>query len=79
MGDGADMALDNAFDDMEHYERFKDAPLFVQYEEGLIDEMGATIGEPWSGPFCKSDQVAYRKRQQAEEDENQIQELLKKL
>jgi len=50
MGDMADFALDNAFDDMEHYDRYKDAPMGVQYEEGLIDETGATIGQPWSTP-----------------------------
>lgn len=50
MGDGADMALDNAFDDMEHYERFKYSDHRTQYDEGIIDERGAIIGNPGSFP-----------------------------
>ncbi len=54
MGDGADMALDRASMEVEHYERFKDEPIYIQYEEGLIDEMGGTIGNPSSMPFARS-------------------------
>lgn len=54
MGDMADDALDNAFDDLDHYEKYRNAPLNVQYEEGLIDEFGGTIGAPWSIPAASS-------------------------
>ena len=50
MGDMADYALDIAARQEEHYERYKDAPLAVQYEEGIIDEHGFTIGDPSSYP-----------------------------
>lgn len=53
MGDGADMALNAAMDDYEHYERYKDAPLHIQYEEGIVNEMGGIIGNPNSLP-CAS-------------------------
>lgn len=46
MGDMADFALENAWDDIEHYEKFKDEPQPEQYEEGIIDENGCTIGNP---------------------------------
>ena len=51
MGEMADFALEQAAQDEEHYERFKDAPLSEQYEEGIIDELGATIGQPWITPY----------------------------
>jgi len=50
MGDMADDALDNALDDLDHYEKYRDAPLNIQYEEGIVDEYGHTIGAPWSTP-----------------------------
>lgn len=67
MGEMADFALDCAFEDYEHYERYKSSPLHIQYEEGLIDEYGSTIGKPWSVPApdqvaFKSAQIAYAKR-----------------
>ncbi|PHS13511.1 MAG: hypothetical protein COA78_07165 [Blastopirellula sp.] len=46
MGDMADYALDMADAQLEHYERYKDADLATQYDEGIIDEHGATIGIP---------------------------------
>lgn len=46
MGDMADFALDCSMDEDEHYERYRDAPLSVQYEEGIVDEHGALIGFP---------------------------------
>lgn len=42
----ADFALEQATNDEEHYQKFRDAPLSIQYEEGLVDECGATIGNP---------------------------------
>lgn len=50
MGEMADFALDNAFEEMAHYERNKDKPIDKQYEEGLVDENGVTIGNPNSYP-----------------------------
>jgi len=50
MGDMADMALDNAFNDMENFDRYSESSLQEQYENGLIDEYGATIGKPYSTP-----------------------------
>ena len=52
MGDMADFALDHSWSEVEHYERYKDAPLDVQYEEGIIDEYGLTIGNPSSLPMA---------------------------
>ena len=46
----ADFALDCAADDVEHFEQYQDAPLSVQYEEGIIDEHGVLIGNPFSVP-----------------------------
>jgi hypothetical protein len=46
MGDMADFALDAADRQLEHYHRYEDAPLHIQYDEGIIDEYGATIGNP---------------------------------
>ena len=46
MGEMADFALDNAMDDLEHYEKFKDSSPSEQYEEGLVDEYGNPIGDP---------------------------------
>ena len=46
MGDMADFALSNASDEDEHYTRYRNAPLHTQYEEGIIDERGCTIGNP---------------------------------
>ena len=48
MGDMADFALGIAQRQVEHYERYKDAPLHEQYDEGIIDEQGITIGNPSS-------------------------------
>ena len=50
MGDMADYALGIAANEVEHYERYKDAPLHTQYDEGLIDERGVTLGNPRSTP-----------------------------
>jgi hypothetical protein len=61
MGEMADFALDCAFEDYEHYERYKNSPLWTQYDEGIIDEYGATIGEPWSVPTSST--VHYREAQ----------------
>lgn len=46
MGDMADMAIDNAFNDIEEYGKYCDEDLETQYEHGIIDESGATIGNP---------------------------------
>ena len=42
MGDGADMALENAFDDCEEYEEYLRGRFSLQeaYERGIIDELG---------------------------------------
>ncbi len=53
MGDMADFALDCAMDEYEHYERYKNSDLNTQYEQGLIDETGATIGVPMA-PYTSS-------------------------
>lgn len=45
MGEMADYAIDQAFEQLEHYYKYKGAPLHIQYEEGLIDENGAPIGD----------------------------------
>lgn len=52
MGEMADFALDCAWEDVEHHNRYKDSPLHIQYEEGLIDEAGAPIGNP---SLCRDD------------------------
>lgn len=49
MGDMADYYLGVACNQLVHYERYKDAPLAVQYEEGLIDEHGISLGDPTIG------------------------------
>jgi len=54
MGDGTDMAIEHAWDDCEQYGSYEDAPQHIQYEEGLIDEMGGTIGNPHSVPFANN-------------------------
>lgn len=59
MGDMADFTLELASNEEEHYQKFRDAPLSVQYEEGLIDEYGNTIGIPES--FCTTS-IKTRKR-----------------
>ena len=46
MGEMADLSMEYAIDDMEHYERYCDVDLATQYEEGLIDETGAEISNP---------------------------------
>ncbi len=54
MGDGADMALSNACDEDEHYLQYQYADIGTQYEEGIVDEYGATIGIPgWGGVVSK--------------------------
>jgi hypothetical protein len=50
MGQGADDALDRVQRESDHYEKFKDSDFATQYKEGLIDETGATIGDPTSFP-----------------------------
>lgn len=48
----ADLAIDNAFEDVEEYTRYRDdKDLETQYEHGIIDEFGVTIGNPNSRPF----------------------------
>lgn len=46
MGEMADLAIERAFAEAEHYEKYKYSNHATQYEEGLIDEYGATIGNP---------------------------------
>jgi len=46
MGDMADFALSNSSDEDEHFTRYSNASLLTQYEEGIIDEHGHTIGNP---------------------------------
>ena len=46
MGDMADFALDGAFDEEEHYYKYEFASPSIQYEEGLIDELGYSIEYP---------------------------------
>lgn len=50
MGEMADFALQEIEKQYEHYEKYKDAPLHEQYDEGLIDEHGITNGTPWGTP-----------------------------
>jgi hypothetical protein len=50
MGEMADFTNDGRMDEVEHYERHKDSDVQTQYDEGLIDETGATIGNPSSLP-----------------------------
>ena len=52
MGEMSDFALENSFRELEHYERYKDSSLTTQYEEGIIDEYGITVGNPASIPFA---------------------------
>ena len=61
MGDMADFTLEHVMDDVEHYEKFRDASLSVQYEEGLIDEYGVIIGKP-SGFHTKIKKQKYIKK-----------------
>lgn len=42
-GDMADFTNEHIEIDVEHAEKYRDAPLNVQYDEGLIDETGAPI------------------------------------
>jgi hypothetical protein len=46
MGEMADFALEGAAEQESHYYRHQDAPLQVQYDEGLIDEHGASLQWP---------------------------------
>ena len=48
----ADFALECSHREVEHYDRYKDASLATQYEEGIIDEYGSTIGNPSSIPWA---------------------------
>lgn len=48
MGDMADFALDCAWEQTEHYEKYKESPLSVQYDEGLVDEIGVMISAPFT-------------------------------
>ena len=50
MGDGADQALEKAATESDLYENLKDASWEDQYDAGLIDEIGAVIGNPRSFP-----------------------------
>ncbi len=54
MRDYADMALKNTEENYEHYEKYKNAPSNIQYEEGIIDARGNIIGNPNSVPTKKS-------------------------
>jgi len=54
MSDMADFSIDNSFNEIYYYEKYSDAPLQVQYDEGLIDELGVTIGAPWSVPLISN-------------------------
>ena len=47
MGDGADMALDNAWDDWEQLQEYKEGNMSLDdaYDAGIIDEFGAEIGD----------------------------------
>lgn len=49
----ADFALETHWKEVEHYEKHKDDPIDKQYEEGLVDENGVTIGNPASLPINK--------------------------
>lgn len=55
MGEMADFAIDGGMDELDHYERFKDADQATQYEEGLIDECGITIGNAGSTPWTPAE------------------------
>lgn len=46
MGDMADDALSHACDEDEAYLRYRYAPIAEQYERGMVDEYGVTIGNP---------------------------------
>jgi len=54
MGDMADFALEGIEAEYEHYEKYKYADIGTQYDEGLIDEQGALIGNPSSYPARSS-------------------------
>ena len=43
MGDMADFTNEHIEIDVERAEKYRDAPLSVQYDEGLIDEAGAPV------------------------------------
>ena len=59
MGDGADQALERAAEECEHFERFRDSSPARQYEEGLTDESGALIGNPFTVPGPRQDQWSF--------------------
>ena len=50
MPDMADFALERAEEEVMHFQRFENAPLHVQYDDGLIDEYGDVICNPGSIP-----------------------------
>jgi len=50
MGDGADDALERAFNDEEEYESLKRSNSQTQFDSGFINEQGGLVGEPWSLP-----------------------------
>jgi len=50
MGEMADFAIDNAFEEQEYHDRHKDDSLQEQYEAGIIDQNGVPIGNPNSVP-----------------------------
>lgn len=54
MGEMADFALDAASMELDHYYRYKDASLTTQYEEGIVDEYGVTVGNPRSIAIASS-------------------------
>ena len=55
MGDMADFALEDAWDEVEQFEQYKDSNINIQYEEGLINEVGALIGNPFSLPLRRGE------------------------
>lgn len=54
MSEMADFAIDNAFAEEEHFDRYSRSDLATQYDEGIIDERGVIIGEPWSTPTSRT-------------------------
>jgi hypothetical protein len=50
MGEYADDAIARGLEELDHFERFKDATFQEQYDEGLVDEMGNLFGDPAFNP-----------------------------
>lgn len=57
MGDGADQALERAAEEVNHFQKYQDSDLATQYDEGLIDESGSTIGNPRSFPGISNNTI----------------------